>query len=343
MVVVNFYIIFPGINAFPVWYKEFAGFLFGRAAALFVMLAGVGLSLMARRAYLSRSMSEQQKVRSAIFKRSIILLLMGMLFRQWWSADILHFYAVYLTTGAFLLNVSGRRLWMLSLMILLFSAIFYCLSDGAPALEEWITAPGLLTAVVDDLLFNGYYSVFPWMLFLLVGMWIGRLEVISDTGLKRTLFFGALTVMIISELAARYLPSFLFEGAGIADDGILDMLLTSEVFPVTPMFSLSAAAGSIVVIMAVLIMSRRRLFSRLTAPLESTGKLSLTIYIVHIFIGYGMQKFLALHAGDDAYQIIAAFFPLGFCLATLLTARIWFKHFNRGPLEWLMRRLSNSG
>lgn len=343
MVVVNFYVIFPGIDAFPDWYKEVAAFLFGRAAALFVMLAGVGLSLMSRRAYLSRSRSEHQKVRNIIFKRSVILLLMGMLFMQWWSADILHFYGLYLTAGALLLNVSGRRLWTLILITLLSSTLLYCLADGTPALEEWITAPGLLTAIVDDLLFNGYYPVFPWMVFLLVGMWIGRIEIVSDAGLKRALFFWALAVMIISELATRYLPQLLFEGAGAREEGMLDMLLTSEVFPVTPMFSLSAAAGSIIVIMAVMTMSRYRLFSRFSGSLECTGKLSLTIYIAHIFIGYGMQRILALHTGNHAYQIISASFPFGFCLAALYASKIWFKYFDRGPLEWLMRRLSNSG
>ena len=53
MVVVHFSLVMAADRSGPAWLTEVLGFLDGRAAATFVILAGVGVTLMSRRAVLS--------------------------------------------------------------------------------------------------------------------------------------------------------------------------------------------------------------------------------------------------------------------------------------------------
>lgn len=342
MIMVNYNVIFTGIDAYPDWYNEITDFLYGRAAALFIMLAGVGMTLMGRRALLLSNRSENKKVRITLFKRSLLLFFMGLFFMEWWSADILHFYVIFLTTGFFVLNASGSRLWGLVLSIWLLSTILYCFTDGEPGIQGLIIAPGFLFRSIDDLLFSGYYSAFPWLVFLLIGIWLGKQEIMSSESSQQKILKWALATFVGTELLTRYAPLILFEIMAFPDEGLLDQLILSDVFPTTPLFTISAASSSIIVIIFALTITRYRLLPALTASLAHTGKLPLTIYIAHIFIGLGFERLVSSQTSSELYQIIIVLFTFGFCLTIIFSSHIWFKFFEMGPLEWFLRRFSNS-
>jgi len=341
MILVNFHSIFSRSGG-PKWFAALANILYGRAAALFVMLAGVGIVLMSRRAVFSGDTTKIAKVRHTLFKRSVVLLIAGVFFAKIWKADILHFYAIYLSAGAFLLNVRGRLLWNLALALILTSTLFFCLMSGDPGLGEWVIEPNSLTAIIDNLLFNGFYPVFPWLAFLLIGMWLGKNEILTDSATKRKILIWALTTLITIEFLCCYLAPILFMEIENLEEGGLGLLLISDVFPITPLFSISAVASSVIVIIIAMSLTDSRLFSRFVKPLSCTGKMTLTIYIVHIIFGLGAQKLIAINGSDDFYHLFAITSAFGFCLTSVLASSIWFKYNSRGPLEWLFRRLSSS-
>jgi uncharacterized protein len=343
MILVNYHSIFLHNQKLPEWFATLADLLYGRAATLFVMLAGVGLVLMSRRALKSYDPAALQQIRHRLFRRSVVLFIMGLIFMQWWKADILHFYGIYLTIGALLLAAPNRRLWGLVLVLFIASALFFCFMDGDPSVGGWFMAPNRVTEVFDDLFLNGHYPVFPWLIFLLIGMWFGRFVLMADTKIKRQVFLAALGILVATELLARDLPPLVFAGTtGSVGDGPLGLFLMADVFPITPLFSISAAASAILVIITSLTISRYRFFAGIVDALQSTGKLTLTIYITHIFIGLGLQKFFTIQAGSATKPVLIIYFTFGYCLLSVLTANIWFRHFTRGPLEWLLRRLSGS-
>lgn len=344
MVLVNYHSILLDNQNLPEWFDALADLLYGRAASLFVMLAGVGLVLMSRRALKTCDPAAIAQVRIRLFRRSVVLLIMGYFFIQWWKADILHFYGIYLSTGAFLLKAPSRRLWGLILIFFVTSALFFCFMEGYPTVGGWLIVPepNRVTGVIDDLFLNGYYPVFPWLIFLLIGMWIGRSVLMAGPRLKRQIFLAALGTLVCIELLARNVAPLVFAETGIQDDGALGLFLMADVYPITPLFTISAAASSILVIIISLTITRYRFFATFINALQGTGKLSLTIYIMHIFLGLGLQKFFVIKTGSEIEPVTIIYFTIGFCLFSVFMANIWFKHFTRGPLEWLLRRLSGS-
>ncbi|WP_233558132.1 heparan-alpha-glucosaminide N-acetyltransferase domain-containing protein [Alginatibacterium sediminis] len=91
MVIVNFKIAMQAESGskFLLWSTAL---LEGRASALFVMLAGIGVSLLLRRGMSGRR-SELLACRRSLVKRGLVLIALGLLFIPIWPADILHFMA----------------------------------------------------------------------------------------------------------------------------------------------------------------------------------------------------------------------------------------------------------
>lgn len=342
MILVNFHsIFFSGRTRDPGWLVSLSGLLYGRAAALFVMLAGLGLALMSRRARLAADGAGLALVRARLYKRSLVLALMGMIFLQWWGSDILHYYGIFLSAGALLLTCSNRRLWAVALAFFLTFVLIYSLTWDDPGSAFWIADPGRVAGFVDDLFFNGPYAVFPWLAFLVVGIWFGRDDILANPVRVRWVFWSALVVFLGAEGATRYLPDLLGSTV-VPEDGLLEALLVEDVFPVTPIFAISAVASSLLVIVLALTITGHSLFSRFSPPLVATGKMSLTIYIAHILIGLEVDRLDLLGQGTASYPYAAASFTVGFCIGAMLFSHFWLKRFSRGPLEWFLRWASHS-
>ena len=106
MVIVNFRIVFSGDSDHDFsTLGQLLSLLEGRAAATFVVLAGIGLGLAGMRAT-----PEQSTFATAIvpLKRSVFLMVLGLLNMLIFDADILHYYAVYFFFGALLLSLAHR-------------------------------------------------------------------------------------------------------------------------------------------------------------------------------------------------------------------------------------------
>lgn len=341
MILVNYHSIFLNGQGNPKWFVDAISCLYGRAAALFVTLAGVGLALMSRRVLLSGDQVQVKAVRGRLFKRSLILAVMGILLLRLWRADILHFYGVFLSAGAFLLTGSSRRLWTGILGLYLAAVSVYCLTNGEPALETFIFDSNFFVELIDDLFFGGYYAVLPWFGFLVIGLWLGKTGTTSAAISNRRILLLSFTSMIIAELLSWYASSELFYDLNGPEETILTLLLRADIFPITPLFFISAAAGAIVVIVVSLSIMKFAFFAGLAAPLSSMGKLSLSIYIIHIVVGLGIQKLMAMTISSGLYPLMSVCFTFCFCVSSIVFSHFWIKRFGNGPFEWVMRQLSS--
>ena len=78
----------------------------GRASALFVILAGIGISLMTRSSVARNEKIKISNSRKIIWKRALFLFILGLLlYVMEWTGDILHYYGVYLFVAALLITV----------------------------------------------------------------------------------------------------------------------------------------------------------------------------------------------------------------------------------------------
>ncbi|MEX0307969.1 MAG: DUF418 domain-containing protein [Ruegeria sp.] len=316
MVLVNFRIaaeVAPGSD----WASILIDALEGRAAALFVVLAGVGIGLSRISAGL-------------LLRRAVFLFVIGLINMTIFDADILHFYALYFVVGTAFLAASQRGLWLGALGIVLLSVIANLILDydegwdwDALIHTDLWTLPGFLR----NTLFNGWHPVLPWAAFLLIGMAIGRSQLHTLCIQHRLIMwgFGAAVLAMFPQM--------------MASDPDLVAYLGTESIPPGPFYILAGTGTACVVIGLLLkfwpLIERIRIAPFLTAP----GRQSLTLYMAHILIGMGLLEEAGLLEGSLSAPQIAGY-ALLFCGLSSLFAFLWFRKFKRGPLEALMRRVT---
>ena len=78
--------------------------------------------------------------------------------------------------------------------------------------------------------------------------------------------------------------------------------------------------------------------ARLVRWLCNGGRIALTLYIAHIWLGMNIQRWIGW-GGDDGPGINRVWvFSLGFMVASVVFANLWLRRFKRGPLEAVIRR-----
>ncbi len=333
MVIVNFKVVMGASTHGPSWLVMLTGALEGRAAATFVMLAGIGISLGAEAA--KRHGAGLSSQRLTILRRALFLFVLGLCYSPIWPADILHFYGVYLACAAVLLARSDRSLLVISAALPLLFVMMAGVFDYAAG-WNWVTLEysGFWTVggMIRHLFFNGFHPVIPWLSFLLFGMWIGRQDLRSRL-LRRNLFvFGLCLAVLVEGLSAVMLCCM------GSNDLALDALLSTAPMPPVPLYTLAACATACVVIVSCLVVAERFATTRWIDALVKTGQLALSLYVAHVLVGMGVLDELGMLQGQNLAVAVSA--SLLFFAGSLLAACAWRRHFARGPLEWLMRRFA---
>lgn len=316
MVLVNFRIaaqVAPGQD----WASNLVDALEGRAAALFVILAGIGLGL-------------SNIPAGVLLRRAAFLFVLGLINMAVFDADILHFYALYFVVGAAFLSASGRILWLGALGIVALAVLANLIIDYEQG-WDWSTLSytdlWTLPGFIRNTVFNGWHPVLPWAAFLLIGMAIGQSQLHTICIQHRLIMWG---------FGAAVLA--LFPQRLVSDPELVAYLGTASI-PPGPFYIL-ASTGSACVVIGLLLklwpkIEKLRLGPALTAP----GRQSLTLYVAHILIGMGLLEELGLLNGTlSPPQIVV--YALGFCALSSGFALLWFRRFKRGPLEALMRRVT---
>lgn len=339
MVIVNFKVTMSAENDGPQWLRTIAALFDGRAAATFVVLAGIGASLGSRRARNSGDPAQQRAAQLTLAKRALFLFVLGWAFFPIWPADILHYYGVYLAIGAILLFSSNRSLLTAAGASIVVAVIFVLSFDPFANwnLDDY-SYEGLVTpsGFFRNLLFDGFHPVFPWIAFYLFGMWLGRTD-LRDSTWRRTLAVRAAIVVVMAEAAAWIVLGPKGSSLDELDEESWRWLFTVEPIPPLPLY-LAAGAGTAVLVILGSIWIGERLSERAAEPLVSTGQLALTIYLAHVFVGMGILE--AMGRLEEQTLGWAITTSLLFSLAIIPFCVLWRRRFDRGPLEWVMRRVA---
>ncbi|MGL5389861.1 MAG: heparan-alpha-glucosaminide N-acetyltransferase domain-containing protein, partial [Shewanella sp.] len=248
MVIVNFKTVMHTNRSNDDGWLSIFNILDGRASAVFVILAGVGITLMTQGARLSGSQVRLQQEKRALLKRAAFLFITGLLYIEIWPADILHYYGVYISLGALLLTASTRQLLWVAAAIsagfpIIFLIIDYTTSWNWTTLHyaDFWSVHGFLR----NLLFNGFHPVFPWAAFLLVGMALGRLPMNNARIRNRVFIFGLLATLLIE--AFSFGIKLVLVGNDYAPE-LINYLFSTTPMPPLPLYFLSAIGSSCVVI-----------------------------------------------------------------------------------------------
>lgn len=323
MVIVNFKIVM-GAAPDGSWASGLSGALEGRAAAAFVVLAGIGLGMAGQQS--------QGRTLLVTLRRGLFLLAIGLLNMLIFEADILHYYAFYFFFGVLLLPLSSRAL-MLCILALNLGFVGLILTLDYDTGWNWVdlSYAGFWTpsGFIRNLFFNGWHPVLPWFGFLLFGVVLSRLPM-ADRRLQ-----GLLLGVGAAALAAA-------EGISAALQGALGpelaQLATTDPIPPMPLYTLAGMGAAAVLIGAAMLASGRLQQLGLLQWVLPAGRQTLTLYIAHILIGMGTLEALGLLGGQSPGAALLA--ALIFCAAAALYAALWSLVFKRGPVEAAMRALA---
>jgi uncharacterized protein len=297
----------------------------GKAAALFVLLAGAGLSLRTH-----RPSEEYEPVIDhwPLVERALLLIGLGLLLMHLWEYDILHFHGVYLLLAIPLLRARSHTLWLLAIASVWIAMVLARQLDWE--LQPTLTPSG----AVRHVFFNGLYPVFPWIAFVLVGMAIGRLELGDARVRRRTLALAVVIATLTSLVDAFGHHERQHDVLGLG--GYADWLLTWPRAP-RPFFIVSGSAFAVATICACIELSQRRAESRLVLALVATGQLAFTIYVIHV-----VAILVPLEHGLLRGQPIELAFAYAVAcyVAAIAFAFWWRRRWRHGPLEGLMRQIT---
>jgi len=341
MIIVNFKVVIGEQG--EGWVKVFASFFEGKAAATFVVLAGIGLALLSQSSYKSQLPEKLRISRIRILKRAIFLFVIGLSWIWIWPADILHFYGVYMLVILLFLNRSPRYILMASAGLIMLYPLFFAFWDyesgwnfATYEYANFWTPVGFFR----NLFFNGFHPVLPWVAFMLFGLWYGRQD-LRDTDFLKKSFWVSLGVFLSTHLISKGLISTLSDGS-VETTKILEDTLGTHPIPPMPFYMINGISISILVISACIWLGLKYEDNRVIKALNRTGQLALTFYAGHVIIGMGAVEFLDSGKTYGEFSIeFSVAYALVFSLLCVLFAQVWLRFRKAGPLEWMMRKLTN--
>jgi uncharacterized membrane protein YeiB len=341
MIIVNFKMALGSQGA--EWMQKLAGFLDGKASATFVTLSGTGIALMSNSAIRTMDAAKLRRVRGVVLKRALFLLVIGLLFYLIWPADILHYYAIYLPISLTLLKASNGVLLLLAGGIiiaypLLLSFVGYETSWNFDALTyaDFWTFQGFLR----NLLVNGFHPVVPWVSFMMLGLWFGRLDLGDEKRLIRILTISVALFVFASTFSwsGRAVISFL----NLATAEPIALALGQGPMPPLPLYMITGSCAALITISSCILIGNRFSKSFVIRALHRTGQMALSLYLAHVFIGIGLvEEWDRSRMGRYPIEFTLPY-ALLFGLGCVGVASWWHGVTGIGPIEWLLKRFSRT-
>ncbi|MDQ3738749.1 MAG: DUF418 domain-containing protein [Actinomycetota bacterium] len=303
-----------------------------RFAATFVLVAGVGVTLLTT----SRAADQEAmtSMRWRLVRRGLLLYLAGLVFDTVWSGTILPFYGAMFVIAAVIVTWAGR--WVLTLgaaSAVAGAAIawwrFERQLDGHST--EWLDrGQRSPRALLLDVFVNGTHPLLPWLAFFAAGIVLGRM--LGATWWRpAALGFGAtlwVAATIVSDAVTAPDP-----GSSVA------MLLASDDPFDRGLVYAASALGTALLAFAVISWVADRYAGRPAVEvLRIAGEMSLTLYVLHGLVfnllvdWWGVVRPTGL---DTALTFAVGYWIVGLCAAWL-----WSRRFDRGPLEIAYRRIT---
>lgn len=340
MVIVNFKMVIGGTG--NSYIQFITGLLEGKAAATFVVLAGVGLAFMTRKKDEQTLRVQQRKAKRQLLKRAVFLFVLGLAYMPIWPADILHFYGIYMLVASYFLFRSRLIILIGALSIILIYPILMWIWEydhNWDFVKYTYTNFWSLQGFVMNLLYNGFHPVFPWSAFMLLGLWFGKQNLHNINVVKKAMKISAI-VFITTLLTSKGLLLFLGEGDSVVVEELTSVLGTSPMPPL-PIYMISGASFAIFIISVCIYLAYKNPKNSIIKSLKSTGQLALTFYVAHVLLGMGgIEMFIGDELGEQSITF-SFVYALLFSSLCIVFAVFWKRYYTHGPLEWIMRKLTN--
>ncbi|MCU1388987.1 MAG: hypothetical protein JWL72_2325 [Ilumatobacteraceae bacterium] len=311
-----------------------------RFAAVFVLVAGMGVTLMTNRSRLGGDRVAVRNDRWRLARRGLLLFAFGLLIEWIWNGTILFYYGAYFMVAALLFTLRNRWLIAVGTVSTLAAAgiAWFRLErhlDGHSTawMEPEITSPRNLLLRT----FVGYtHPLFPWLAFLCTGILLGRyLPRLRELRVRlivggAVLFVGTYLVNFIGLRIATHSFTVDTTGArrwrGLLSTGPYDRGL---------LYTVGTLGSSIVAYCAISWLAERFAAAPLTELFRHAGQMTLTLYLLHVVTFNAVVHWW--HWVTPTGLDTALVFSLVFWVLAIAMGAMWHRFAGMGPLERIYR------
>jgi uncharacterized membrane protein YeiB len=327
-------------------FHPWEGPLSTRFAATFVLTAGVGVTLLTRRAAANRheDPAAVSAKRWTLVRRGLALYGFGLIFYEIWAGSILPYYGAMFVIAAFLFTLTTPWLVAIGAGAAVTGAgihwwIYERAQDGHAT--SWLTNPP--TSSPRGLLFNvfvnGTHPLFPWLAFLCAGMILGRyLGGRERRSAQETKVEPWVPIAFVGGITLFGIATLLSDALGGPDATPLAAELASRhPFDRGLLYTASALGTALAAFALIYALATRFAGSAVVQLLAHAGQMSLTLYVLHALVFNFVVNWHGWirPAGLD----LALTFAAGFWIVAILAGALWHRYRGIGPVEWVYRKL----
>jgi uncharacterized membrane protein YeiB len=316
-------------------FDPWTGPLSTRFAATFVLVAGVGITLLTNRSRLGGDRAAVNTDRWRLARRGLLLYSVGMVIDWIWPGTILPYYGVMFLLAAVLFTLRTR--WVVTVGI--------AATLGAVAVQwwgiertragrypGWLFAPNTLTirsprGLLFDAFVNGTHPMLPWLTFLCAGIVLGRM--IPHVPYLRLGLAAAVVTASTYAITHWVTP-------GEPDSPLRLAVLSTHPYDRALVYTLSTLGSAVAAFCFISYLAERAIDSGAVRALQLAGQTSLTLYLGHIaFFNLAVVRFEWVRpTGLDT----AVLLTLTYWVLAVAAAALWQRRFGIGPAEWVYRR-----
>ena len=321
-------------------FDPYNGPLGTRFAATFVLVAGMGITLMTNRSRLSRDPAAIREDRWRLVRRGVLLYAFGLLIEWIWQGAILFFYGAFFIVGALLFTVALRWLAVVGVAAALAGAgiAWFRINEQLDGQSTaWLDPP--INSPRNLLLrtFVGYtHPLLPWLAFLCAGIALARFLPLLARHRNRVLAAGL--VMVTGTYAINYF------GLRAATDNFESRsdsairwreLLSTAPFDRGLLYTIGTLGSSLVAFCVISSIADRFPAAPITSLLQHAGQMTLTLYIAHVLVFNAIVHWWLL-IGSNGLDT-ALIFSLMFWVFAITFGATWHRFIGTGPLERVYR------
>ena len=314
-------------------FDPWEGPLSTRFAATFVTVAGMGIALLAGRSSAGGDPAAISADRWKLTRRGVLLYTFGFFLNWVWPGTILFYYGAFFVVGALLFTLRNR--WLV--------AIGSGAALSAAALQWWAVqraSNGNATSwlfygdatdtrsprdLLIDTFVRGTHPLLPWLVFLCMGMVLGRLMPFSSLRRAQLAATGALCLAVgygLHEVVPWH-----------------ETLKSTTPFDRGVLYTLTTVGSTLLAVALVGWVAERTEGSRLTRALAATGRTTLTLYVGHVLVYNLLVHWLEwVKPGGLGTALV---FAAVYWMCAVIAATAWHLSRDLGPLEWVYRRFSD--
>lgn len=301
--------------------------------AFLLFLNGTTVSLSLRDKRISR-----RKLLAHLGKRGSVLFLLGLALCVVWPMNIFIVVGLMYFFSQFV-ALWGGALLRVMLVVMIGVSIMLLIAD-VPTTVEYVQPTmrgGNMNNFSGFLFFNGYFSVFPWSIFFIVGILFGRSKVSSNGLLPPTSLLGI--GLVVGAIVLQQYSGPLkaqFDAIDFVNESLF-MRLRIFYLP----FILYGIGTSMIITNLFLRIFKNVSNQMITKFVQTISSMKYSVLLFHILIG--LITMGVSNTPNFTNKIVLAVYVILATMLTLYLAVLWKKRVNtQGPVEWLIKRISGS-